>query len=350
MRAHAPVAMSEATVSARAVCTLLDFAATRGADRGTLLRDSGITEADLVDRDARVLLTRYQELVAAAQRLTNDPAFALHHGEAVDVTEISLGPAVASASASRAEGFAAINRYSRLGVDVETEGGGDRFEIAHDKGLLWLIDRRLNPNDFPELGESTFARMVCSTRRGLGPIGLFKAVHFTHDAPRYAAEYERVFGIPVTFASDRNALALDEEVLRGVQGPKSSMLVAAVLRERADELLAKLDDAISLRRQVEGVLMTALPAGKANVEFVARELALSRQTLFRRLKEEGVTFAVVLDALRQRMASHYLDDMGLPVGRTASLLGYADATAFARAFRRWTGAPPGTVKRRRNDA
>src|SRR5215212_11291289 len=214
------VAMREATVTATAVLSLLDFAAKRGADRGDLLRRSGLTEANLVDRDARIPLARYRDLVRAATSLTNDPAFALHLGEAVEITEISLGPALAAASSSRAEGFAAINRYARLGVDVETEGGGDRFELARGTGLLWLIDRRVNPNDFPELTESTFARMVCSTRRGLGPIPLFKAVHFTHPAPSHAAEYERVFQIPVTFASDRNALALDGSLLGSIRAPK----------------------------------------------------------------------------------------------------------------------------------
>ena len=339
--------MREATVTATAVWTLLDYAANRGADRGDLLRRSGLSEADLVDRDARIALARYRDLVRAATSLTKDPAFALHHGEAVDVSEITLGPALASASSSRAEGFAAINRYARLGVDVETEGGGDRFELARGTGLLWLIDRRLNPNDFPELTESTFARMVCSTRRGLGPVPLFKEVHFTHPAPSYAAECERVFRIRVTFASDRNALALDASLLDGVRGPRSSGLVASVLRERADALLARLDDAITTRQQVAAVLSAGLPAGNASVEFVARELALSRQTLFRRLKGEGATFAQVLDALRRGMATHYLHDVGLSVGRTASLLGYSDATAFARAFRRWTGAPPGSLSRRR---
>jgi AraC-like DNA-binding protein len=189
--------------------------------------------------------------------------------------------------------------------------------------------------------------MVCSTRRGLGSIRLFKAVHFTHAAPSNAAEHERVFQMRVTFASDRNALALDESLLNGIRGPRVSALVAAVLRERADSLLAKLDDTITTRGQVEAVLSAGLPAGNASVEFVARELALSRQTLFRRLKGEGVTFALVLDALRLRMATHYLHDVGLSVGRTASLLGYSDSTAFARAFRRWTGAAPRTLSRRR---
>jgi AraC-like DNA-binding protein len=342
--------MREETVTATAVSTLLDFGANRGADRDELLCRAGLSRADLVDSDGRIPLARYRDLVRAAMLLTKDPAFALHYGEAVDVTEISLGPPLAAASSSIAEGFAAINRYSRLGVDVETERGGDRFELARGMGLVWLIDRRLHPNDFPELTESTFARMVSSTRRRFASVPLFKAVHFTHPAPSYAGECERVFRMRVTFASDRNALGLDESLLNGIRGPRLSPLVAEVLRERADSLLAKLDDTITTRRQVETVLSAGLPVGNTSVEFVARELALSRHTLFRRLKDEGVTFALVLDALRQRLATHYLRDVGLPVSRTASLLGYSDATAFARAFRRWTGAPPRTLSRSRKQS
>ena len=339
--------MREATITARVVATLLDFAAGLGAERRRLLQQSGLRDADLADPDARIPLCRYRDLMAAAKALTGDPALALHHGEAVDVSDLSLGCAVAAGSPSAVDGFAVMNRYARLGLDVETEGGGDRFEVARGAGLLWLIDRRVHPDDFPELTESTFARMVCSTRRALGPVPLFRAARVTHPAPSYAAEYERVLGVPVTFASDRNALALDESLIGAMRAPRLSPMVSSVLRDRADVLLTRLDATTTTRGRVEAVLSAALPAGRASAELVSRELALSRQTLFRRLKGEGVTFAEVLDALRRRMATHYLDEAGLPVARTAALLGYSDATAFARAFRRWTGTAPSTRVRRR---
>src|SRR5215217_3435844 len=106
--------MREATIAARVVATLLDFAACRGADRADLLRRSGLREADLVDRDARIPLSLYRDLIRAATLLTGDPALALRHGEAVDVTELSLGCTVAAGSSSVAEAFAAMNRYARL--------------------------------------------------------------------------------------------------------------------------------------------------------------------------------------------------------------------------------------------
>src|SRR5919206_580757 len=87
------------------------------------------------------------------------------------------------------------------------------FAVSKDAGRLWVVDTRKNPNDFPELTESTFARMVCSSRRHFGEVPFVKAVHFTHAAPPYRAEYDRIFQVPVVFESDRNAVLTDEEWL-----------------------------------------------------------------------------------------------------------------------------------------
>ena len=63
-------------------------------------------------------------------------------------------------------------------------------------------------------------------------------------------------------------------------------------------------------------------------------------TLYRRLKDEGVTFAEVHDDLRQRMARDYLDARKVSVNETAYLLGFSEASSFVRAFKRWTGMSP----------
>ena len=64
----------------------------------------------------------------------------------------------------------------------------------------------------------------------------------------------------------------------------------------------------SFRREVEACVEPLLAAGDANIDRVARELGLSRQTLYRRLKAEGVTFEQLLDELRHRLALKLLRD------------------------------------------
>ena len=73
---------------------------------------------------------------------------------------------------------------------------------------------------------------------------------------------------------------------------------------------------------------------------MARELGMSRQTLYRRLKAEGTTFEELLDAKRRQLAVRYLAVDRNSVKAAAYKLGFSDPAAFSRAFKRWTGSSP----------
>jgi AraC-like DNA-binding protein len=73
-------------------------------------------------------------------------------------------------------------------------------------------------------------------------------------------------------------------------------------------------------------------------------LPLQRQTLFRRLKVEGITFEKVLDELRHRVALKYLEDEKLSINETAYLVGFSDPAAFSHALKRWTGHSSATIR------
>ena len=94
------------------------------------------------------------------------------------------------------------------------------------------------------------------------------------------------------------------------------------------------------RKQVEDVVEPMLASGEVRVDRVARELGMSRQTLYRRLKAEGVTFAEILDAKRRSLAIRFLGIHRVSVKAAAYKLGFSDPAAFSRAFKRWTGVAP----------
>jgi AraC-like DNA-binding protein len=328
--------MSELTIAASGVRALIDFAVSRGANRCVLVERSGIDLDQLEDRDNRIPFAKYVALMKAGQELCNDPALALQFGESVDASEISFLHQIGAHSMP--EVFAVINRYARLTVEVD-ESGGDRYTLSRIGGQLWLIDTRRNANVFPELTESSFARMICSMRRFLGETKLAKVVHFTHAAPSYRAEYDRIFRMPVIFESDKNAFMLDDAFL-SFRPPVVPAYASEVLTSKAEELLGKLESSKSVRAHVERLLEPAMKTGDVRMERIASELGVSRQTLFRRLKAENVTFEKVLDELRHRMALHYLNGGRMSVSQTAHLVGFSDPAAFSRAFKRWTGASP----------
>jgi AraC-like DNA-binding protein len=320
----------------------MELAVSRGARREELTQRSGIAPADLHNQDTRIPFSKYAALMRAGKELCNDPALALHFAEATDLSEMSVIPLLSNPSGTMAGALAQLNRYAPLDVDVDGLAG-DRFQLTAIDGQLWMVDARPNPNDFPELTETAFARMVCMSRRFLGDKSLFKAVHVTHAEPAYRAEYDRIFQMPVVFESDKNALLLSDDAWSTWSTYRSAIpsdYVSSILRAHADVLLERLESSKSTRGRVESVLMPILHTRAGSMDTVADRLGLSRQTVLRRLKAEGVTFEKVLDELRHRMALHYLNDKKLSANEAAYLVGFSDPAAFSRAFKRWTGSSP----------
>jgi AraC-like DNA-binding protein len=195
------------------------------------------------------------------------------------------------------------------------------------------------------VAEAEFARIVWNTRvtfasdPAFDPKSFPQEVHFTHAEPSYRAEYDRIFGVPVVFGSKWNALRVDRNFL-SLRQPPVNRYVFGVLSERAGALLKSLEEATTTRGKVEGLLIPILHMGDPSVERIADKLGVSRQTLYRNLKAEGVTYEKLLDELRHKMALHYLDGKKVSVNETAYLVGFSDPSAFSRAFRRWTGSSP----------
>lgn len=115
-------------------------------------------------------------------------------------------------------------------------------------------------------------------------------------------------------------------------------------REQAAAICAEL---VADRRQLTGlaqdvrVLIAQRLPGGAGAAGVAAALGMSERTLRRRLATEGRSFQRLLDDVRESLALAMLAGPGtLPVEEVAVRLGYAGATSFIHAHRRWTGRTP----------
>lgn len=331
--------MAEPTVSAGYVKSLLDVAIAHGADRDRLLERAGIDPADLSHPDNRLAFERFKALMRAAKDLLHDPALALRFGDESRFREMSIVGLITATAETMGEAFEQMNRYARLVIEVDGHETGERFAIARRPDGVWIEDRRRNPNDFLELTESTWVRFVSDNARRFPDRPFARAVHVTHAEPPYRAEYDRYLKAPVVFGSDRNALLVDESWLEIRLGPPNRY-VFGIFSERADALLKSLIDSKSVRGQVESALIPILHTGDASMDMVAGKMGLSRPTLYRRLRDEGVSYEALLDELRHKMALHYLDGQKVSVNETAYLVGFSDPSAFSRAFKRWTGASP----------
>ena len=113
-------------------------------------------------------------------------------------------------------------------------------------------------------------------------------------------------------------------------------LLAGALQAVSQEAPAKR----CFKREVEDAIGPLLGSAEVSIERVARTLGMSRQTLYRRLREEGTSFEEIIEAKRRQLAIRYIGLDRLPVKAVAYRLGFSDPAAFSRAFKRWTGFSP----------
>ena len=197
----------------------------------------------------------------------------------------------------------------------------------------------------PYFVESIFAAILKFGRTLLRGRADFSRLTFTHARPRYAAEYEKHFGLPVAFGAPRNALEADPALLDlRLEGAYTALHHQAELRveQRLNELarptglVAAIEDACSRRPELLG----------QGIGAVASELKLGARTLQRRLADEGQRYADVLARVRYRLAIRYLDQPGADVEGVSEKLGFSDRRSFTRAFTRWSGVTPSAYLRR----
>lgn len=333
--------MAQPTMAAGFAAAFLDYAESRGAPRAELLAASGLAAGDLANQDARVPVAAYQALILAGIEATGDTALLLRHTFDSRLETISVVGQIVHSSQSLAHSVAQLNRYLRLMAEVDTVSGRDRFELLQKGGAVWIVDHiAVAGPDYIAL-EASFARFISEFRRSFQDVPFALEMEVTYPPPPHAAEYPTLFRIPVRFDAARNALRIDPVWLTaGSDFEPGHAYSFGIFTRHADALLDTLGRSDRLRDRIEAAILPDLHEGSLSMDKLARALGMSRQTLYRRLKAEGETFAEIHDDLRRRMALDYLTARKVSVNEAAYLLGFSEASSFVRAFKRWTGQSP----------
>jgi AraC-like DNA-binding protein len=311
----------------------------RSIDPDSVLRRARFPARLLADPRARVPLDASRRLWEAARSATRDEAFGIIASRFVTPSTFqALGYAVLS-SETLSEAFARVERYARFVSDAADvrfvrEGHRSRLTIGVLPGTPALA---------PEAVEAMLALMLRVAREMRGPGVRPIEVSLRREAPRDTKPFETFFGVPVRFGAPLDSMVLRADDL------DAKLATADAATAKANELVVEQamgSNQPSYSAQVRAEIATRLPSGEPSIREIARALRTSTRTLQRRLAEEERCFHEVLAETRTTLAERYLGE-GRPVTEVAFLLGFGDASAFSRAFRRWTGTPP---SRWRSDA
>lgn len=162
-------------------------------------------------------------------------------------------------------------------------------------------------------------------------------VTLPHRAPPDARPFRKFFQAELRFDAPDASLRFDSIWLdRPLSGGNAAERLG--LLGRAEAIRNMLD--MTTAEQVSRHIRASLPARWPSADEVAEQLRMSTSTLRRHLAREGCTYRMILDELRMETARQYLEESYQDCGDIALLLGYSEASAFTRAFRRWFAVPP----------
>lgn len=314
----------------------------RGLDPAPLLETIGLDEALLGDARARIPAVHVARLWNEAPALAGDETFGLMLG-ATSAEALSLGAYMLRSCATFGEGLQRVWTYYRVFNDVH----GLVVEQPDPATLTLALVTNGSPLPSPRHAiEFAFAWLVAMARtttgRELAPV----AVGFTHDPPASTEAHAQFFKCPVAFARPRSEISFPLEWLALPHVTFDPHLRELVELEAQAEL-ARLPERTTVAGRVREVVRPMLASDAAALlDVVAERLRMSARTLQRYLKDEGTTFQRVLDQLRREVAEERLRDSDVSLAEIAHELGFADQSAFHKAFVRWTGKTPGECRRR----
>jgi AraC-like DNA-binding protein len=328
-----------ATVTARHILMLAEFGARRGLDVDQYLSSLGLRRDELTPADARVpsaLLGRAWREIPA---LVSAPYFGLELSETAVERPPHNGLAVlfyaARNSATLRSAYETIARYLRIIHDTP----GIHFDVS-DGEARWFG----NPKIPPQASEFLMATILGLGRRMAGSRCRPEAVRFEHAALADAAPHHRVFGVRVEFDQPATEIVFARAVIDlPVVGADPALY--AMVAERADELLARVPQSERPIDRVRECIVRMVGTSRIEIEDVARSSGTSTRSLQRMLHAAGLSFRQVVDDVRRELALRHMHAGRLSVSELAFVLGFADATSFHRAFRRWTGSAPGEYAR-----
>lgn len=170
---------------------------------------------------------------------------------------------------------------------------------------------------------------------------------FDYPRPAHAREYAAMYSPESSFDAVETAIAFDAALL-AVPVAQDERSLKTFLAAAPRSVFLKYRNEEGTAARVRRRLKPCVESGAEwpRLETVAAELHLSANTLRRRLAAEGASYQGIKDALRRDAAIHLLTGSRLSVEAIAARLGYEDASAFHRAFRKWLNTQPGEYRMR----
>jgi AraC-like DNA-binding protein len=320
---------------------MLEAFARLGLDVQRIRQETALTRGELSDPDRLIPASRMYRMWEVADRFWNRPGLGLAAGPAVPIGAYEVLDYLVLTGTTLGEGLAEFFKYFAVATQSV------RYQI-HDEGALvscemvWLIVPTGVAFHLRDYSLAGFAHRAFQAA-GCRPVRVEVA------GPLLAAitDYATATGTREIVQTERNALVFSRQCWDAPL-PRRDEYLRRTLQRHADHLLTQSRAAakLGLADRVRAELLRSARLGLPSLDDVARALGVGARTLQRQLREEGTTYAEIIERARGSLAAEYLRDDGLSISEIAYLLAFSEPSAFSRAFKRWTGQTPQEFRQR----
>ncbi|KGW35823.1 AraC family transcriptional regulator [Burkholderia pseudomallei] len=322
------------TVSIELVESSLALSRRRGVDDASLLAQAGIAGALLAQPNARVSARQYGALWNAIARALDDEFF----GQDSHPMRCGSFIAMSQAALTARNGLRALARAVNFMHCVLDDLHAQLDASAERVRLRFVHRNSANP---PEMfAYATYFVIVYGLTCWLigRRIPLLHA-SFRCGEPRAVHEYRLMFCDDMRFGEPDSYVDFDP-AFAALPIVQTAQTLKPFLRDAPASFIVKYRNPHALGERVRAALRALPPAAWPTARALAARLHVAEATLRRKLKQEGHSYQSIKDALRRDLACEALADPARTVADVAAATGFAEPSAFYRAFRKWRGMSP----------
>jgi AraC-like DNA-binding protein len=304
-----------------------------GLDPAQVLAEVGLGLDLFDDPNNRITFSTRGHMMEHCAKRTGCPHFGLLVGQKSGLDSFGLVGLLAKYSPDVGKALSSLMRYMHLHVRGATTTVSRDSEVVELEYRIY--EGGVRGNDQVGAGAVAVAHNILRDLCGTD----FKPIEarFARRQPQDTKPYQAFFQAPVRFNTEQYAMVFSAQWLER-QIPDSSAELLAVLRKEIDRLEVRLID--DFVQQVRALLRTMLVTGHGSADQVAKLLSMHRRTLNRHLEAQGTSFRKIVDEVSFEISRQLLEDSEVKIVDIASILGYSNASAFTRAFRRWASTTP----------
>jgi AraC-like DNA-binding protein len=305
-----------------------------GADPDEYAKLAQLTSSSGGDRGGSVQVPALGQLMALCVARTNCPHFGLLVGQA-DILS-SLGLVGCLMPPSQTVGKALNNLLWHLRQhNLET---APRLTVSDGMATLNCAAPDPGMEGVDQIADGAAATALNIMRALCGFEWAPAEVLLPRPPPLDPRPFKRLFRTQVRFGAGTAALIFPASWLkRPIAG--AGEVLPLLFGERLGIPDARSDDG-TLSDDLRRMLRTRLLKDDCSAAKIAGLFSMNRRTLNRHLTAEGTAFNILVNEIRFEIARQLLANTGMTFSQIATTLAFSEASAFPRAFRRWSGKTP----------